>query len=109
MLLGNNTNGLTHLDVGHLHCLGEVPIDDQIRDWGERIVNVHFDDMRRGVHDHLMFGEGEMDFRPITDALREIRYEGGINVELSRHSHAGPAAARRAFEFLNPLVVCNPK
>ena len=31
--------GLT-LDVGHLHCQGEVPIADFIRDWGDRLVNV---------------------------------------------------------------------
>ena len=53
--------GLT-IDIGHLHCLGEVPIADQLRRWRERLWNVHIEDMRRGVHDHLMFGEGEIDF-----------------------------------------------
>ena len=53
--------GLT-LDVGHLHCQGETPIADHIRTWRERLWNVHIEDMRRGVHDHLMFGEGEIDF-----------------------------------------------
>jgi sugar phosphate isomerase/epimerase len=56
--------------------------------------------MRRGVHEHLQFGEGEIDFPPVLDALREVGYHGGLYVELSRHSHDGPAAARRAFEFL---------
>ena len=48
-----------------------------------------------------MFGEGEIDFPPILQALAEVGYTGGVYVELSRHSHEGPAAARRAFEFLN--------
>ncbi len=95
--------GLT-LDVGHLHCQGEEPIDAIIRDWRQRIVNVHIEDMRRGVHEHLMFGEGDMDFPPIVAALAEIGYDGGVHVELSRHSHDGPAAAQRAFEFLHPLL-----
>ncbi len=92
------------LDVGHLHCLGEVPIPAQIERYGHRLVNVHLEDMRAGVHEHLMFGEGEMDFPPIFDALRRVGYTGGVHVELSRHSHEGPDAARRAQEFLCPLV-----
>ena len=91
------------LDLGHLHCLGELPIDDQIRRWGPRIVNVHIEDMRRGIHEHLMFGDGEMDFPPILQALREIEYSGGVHVELSRHSHLGPAVAAQAFHFLHSM------
>lgn len=92
------------LDLGHLHCQGELPIAAMIERHAARLVNVHIEDMRRGVHEHLMFGEGEIDFPPVIDALRRVGYQGGVHVELSRHSHDGPAAARRAFEFLNPLM-----
>jgi len=88
------------LDVGHLHCQGEGPIAEVIRRWGERLVNVHIEDMRRGVHEHLMLGEGEMDFPPILAALHEVDYRGGVHVELSRHSHMGPEAARLAMAKL---------
>jgi sugar phosphate isomerase/epimerase len=88
------------LDVGHLHCQGETPIADQVRRWAPRVVNVHIEDMRRGVHEHLMFGEGEIDFPPVLRALDESGYRGGVHVELSRHSHEGPPAARRAHDFL---------
>ena len=88
------------LDLGHLHCLGEVPIEQRIRDWADWIVNVHLEDMRRGVHEHLMFGEGEMDFPPLLEALADCGYHGGVFVELSRHSHRAPEAAREAFDFL---------
>lgn len=92
------------LDVGHLHCRGETPIADAVRRWAPRLANVHIEDMRAGRHEHLMFGEGEIDFPPIIRALRKIDYAGGVYVELSRHSHEGPTAARRAFEFLHPLL-----
>jgi len=95
--------GLT-LDLGHLQCQGELPLADHIRRWGPRLVNVHVEDMRRGVHEHLMFGEGEMDFPATFAALHATGYAGGVHVELSRHSHEGPTAARRAMEFLAPLV-----
>lgn len=91
--------GLT-LDVGHLHCLGEGPIADVIRRWQGKLVNVHLEDMVRGIHDHRMFGEGEMDFAPILLSLEETGYSGGVHVELSRHSHDAPAVATQAYEFL---------
>jgi len=92
------------LDVGHLHCQGEVPIADQVRRWAPRLVNVHLEDMRRGRHEHLMFGEGEIDFLPVLQALADVGYQGGIHVELSRHSHEAPEAARRAYAFIRPLM-----
>ena len=36
-----------------------------IEKWRSRIVNIHIEDMVQGVHEHLMFGEGTMDFRSI--------------------------------------------
>jgi sugar phosphate isomerase/epimerase len=92
------------LDVGHLWCQGELPIADYIARWGARIVNVHIEDMRAGIHEHLLFGEGEMQFPPIIQALANTGYRGGLHVELSRHSHEAPTAARRAYDFLRPLV-----
>lgn len=92
------------LDVGHLHCLGEVPIASHIRRWRQRLVNIHIEDMRSGVHEHLKFGEGEIDFPPVIQALVECGYTGGVHVELSRHSHVGPEAARQAFAFLADLL-----
>ncbi len=102
---GVNTSRLRlTIDVGHLHCQGELPIPAKIRQSAGRLANVHIEDMRAGVHEHLMFGEGEIDFPPLIAALAEIGYDGLLSVELSRHSHEGPTAARRAFSFLRPLV-----
>ena len=92
------------LDVGHLQCQGELPIGEHIRRYAPRLASVHVEDMRRGVHEHLMFGEGEVDFAGVLQALAEVGYQGGVHVELSRHSREAPEAARRAFEFLNPLM-----
>jgi sugar phosphate isomerase/epimerase len=94
--------GLT-LDVGHLHCQGEVPIADHVRRWRDLLWNVHVEDMRHGVHDHLMFGEGEIDFTPVLRALDEIGYPGGVHVELSRHSHNAVETARKALAFLRAV------
>jgi sugar phosphate isomerase/epimerase len=98
-LLAHPSFGLT-IDIGHLHCLGEVPIADQLPRWRDLLWNIHIEDMRRGVHDHLMFGEGEIDFGPVLATLEEIGYAGGVHVELSRHSHNAVETARQALAFL---------
>jgi len=95
--------GLT-MDVGHLHCQGETPIADYIRRWRQWLWNVHIEDMRKGVHEHLMFGEGEIDFGPIMRTLQGIEYSGGIHVELSRHSQNAVEVARKSIEFLKALL-----
>ncbi|MFO0959174.1 MAG: sugar phosphate isomerase/epimerase family protein [Isosphaeraceae bacterium] len=92
------------IDLGHIHCLGDGEIADQVRAWGPRIRNIHAEDMVRGVHDHLPFGEGTIDFPPIFRALHEVGYTGGIHVELSRHGHDAVTAVRRSASFLRPLI-----
>ena len=95
--------GLT-IDIGHVQCVEEGSIPDHLRRWAGRLCNVHLEDMRRGVHDHLRFGEGEVDFPPVMATLREIGYTGCVNVELSRHSHMAPDVMRESFEFLSRLM-----
>lgn len=89
------------LDIGHCRCLEPTGVADCVRRAGPALVNVQIDDMRRGVHEHLEFGEGEIDFPPVLAALDEVDYRGLIAVELPRHSHAAPDVSRRSLEFLH--------
>ena len=91
--------GIT-IDVGH--CVAVEPADAAtcIRDAGNLLVNVQLDDMRTGVHEHLEFGEGELDLPATLAALSEIGYTGVAAVELPRHSHAAPVVASRAIAAL---------
>jgi sugar phosphate isomerase/epimerase len=91
--------GLT-LDIGHCRCLEPVGVPECVADVAGHLVNVQIDDMVRGVHEHLEFGTGEIDFPPVLRALREGGYRGLVAVELPRHSHAAPDVARRSLEFL---------
>ena len=95
--------GLT-LDVGHVHCLGDGCIAEHIRRWRNVLWNVHIEDMMPGRHEHLMFGEGTIDFAAIFAVLTEIEYDGPVHVELSRHSHDAVDVARRSFEFLSRFL-----
>lgn len=91
--------GIT-LDVGH--CVAVEPVDAAacVREAAGLLVNVQLDDMLPGVHEHLEFGEGELDLPGTLAALDEVGYRGVAAVELPRHSHAAPAVAARALAAL---------
>lgn len=88
------------IDLGHVHCLREGPWDQVLPPWRERVLNMHLEDMVENVHEHLMFGEGTMDFASLFQTLRSMGYTHGVHVELSRHGHAGVEAAKAAARFL---------
>jgi sugar phosphate isomerase/epimerase len=88
------------LDIGHCRCLEPLPVADCVRRAAPDLVNVQIDDMRRGVHEHLEFGAGEIDFTPVLAALADAGYRGLVAVELPRHSHSAPDTARRSLAFL---------
>ncbi|HEY9328356.1 MAG TPA: sugar phosphate isomerase/epimerase family protein [Streptomyces sp.] len=95
--------GLT-LDIGHCQCLEPALPVDCVHDAAPWLRHVQIEDMRRGVHEHLPFGDGEIDFPPVLaalDALGRNGYAGLTVVELPRHSHAGPELARSSIDFLN--------
>jgi sugar phosphate isomerase/epimerase len=91
--------GLT-LDIGHCQCLEPQSPADCVRAAGPWLRHVQIEDMRRGVHEHLPFGDGEIDFPPVLEALADTGYQGLTVVELPRHSHAGPELAARSVRFL---------
>lgn len=70
-----------NLDVGHAY-LTDDDLPDAIRMLGERIVHLHLEDMARGVHRHLPFGQGDIDFAAVRQALDEIGYAGPYVVDL---------------------------
>ncbi|WP_367128518.1 EboA domain-containing protein [Saccharothrix sp. HUAS TT1] len=95
--------GIT-LDVGH--CVAVEPRDAAacVRRAGDLLLNVQLDDMLPGVHEHLEFGDGELDLPATLAALAEISYTGLAAVELPRHSHAAPQVARRALDALRSAM-----
>jgi sugar phosphate isomerase/epimerase len=88
------------LDIGHVVCNEEMSIPEAIRLAGPLLANVQLDDMRPGVHEHLEFGEGEVDLEGALAALVETGYGGLAAVELPRHGHAAPEVARRSLQSL---------
>jgi sugar phosphate isomerase/epimerase len=105
-LLGSpDALGLT-LDIGHCQCLEAASPAECVRASAPWVRHVQIEDMRRGVHEHLPFGEGEIDVPPVLEALSDLTrsgYRGLVTVELPRHSHAGPGLAEASLRFLRGL------
>lgn len=97
--------GLT-IDVGHVYVTETGSPAEQIaralRE--ERLLHVQIEDMRDRRHEHLPFGEGEIDFPPIIHALHAGGYAGYLGVELSRHSHRAAELAASSLAFLRRLA-----
>jgi len=88
------------LDVGHLLVTKDLPVGRIVRDYAPRLVHVHLDDIAGGVHEHCMFGSGDLDLEETLSALLEVGYDGMAAVELSRDAHRGAEAAREAMQHL---------
>ncbi len=95
------------LDVGH------VPVTERERPGSTaaaesvtalakagRLGGLQLDDCRGRVHEHLLPGEGETDWRALLAAIAESGYVGLASLELPRHGHDPVSAARRALAFL---------
>jgi sugar phosphate isomerase/epimerase len=93
------------LDVGHLLVTRDLPVERVVRAHAREIVHVHLDDIRDGVHEHLMFGRGNLDLRAVLRSLIDVGYTGLAAVELSRDSHRGAQAAEEALSHLRRALV----
>ncbi|HYC78062.1 MAG TPA: sugar phosphate isomerase/epimerase family protein [Planctomycetota bacterium] len=91
------------LDVGHVLANDEGDPAAATRGLADRLVTVAIEDMRRGVHEHLPFGEGHLDVPAVFDALEDAAYARIVSVELPRQSHDAVRTARRSAEILSAL------
>jgi sugar phosphate isomerase/epimerase len=75
------------LDVGHCLVTGDRDPASAIVETAADLGTVALDDMRTGVHEHLPFGDGDLDLPAVLSSLAAIGWTGLCCVELSRDSH----------------------
>ncbi|AWN37111.1 sugar phosphate isomerase/epimerase family protein [Methylobacterium radiodurans] len=88
------------LDTGHCLVTGEREPAAAVHEFADRIGTVAIEDMARGIHIHLPFGEGDMDVPGVLNALEAVGYDKLICVELSRESHRADRMIPEALEYL---------
>jgi sugar phosphate isomerase/epimerase len=88
------------LDVGHVPVTETITPAEAVAEWSGRLGGLQLDDSRGGVHEHLMPGEGEIDWPLLLDAIAASGYDGLASLELPRHGHDPLVTAERALAFL---------
>ncbi len=90
-------------DTAHLAAGGGDPAQ-LIRRYGDRVRHVHLKDAVLSPLSFTPLGEGELDFRDILAAVREIGYEGWLMVELDSYDGDPAVAAKISKRYLNGLL-----
>ena len=88
------------LDTGHCIVSGGLEPADAIHQQRDNLATVSLEDMPRGKHEHLPFGEGDMDTPAVLRALRDVGYSKLACVELSRDSHRAHSMVPQALTYL---------
>jgi len=98
--LGCSNLGIV-LDSGHAYVVGEQ-FAHAVQEMGDRLFHVHVDD-NNGLRDqHLVPGEGNLDFKAFFAALRQSGYAGYLCAELGWDYTVNPdPAARQTLESLS--------
>ena len=93
-----------NFDVGHAYCVKDDPAATIPRA-APFIRHFHFEDIApTRVHQHLVPGDGAIDFAAALKAIRSIGYQGWITVELYPYIDNPDEAAARALQYLSPLL-----
>jgi sugar phosphate isomerase/epimerase len=90
-----------NLDIGHSVVIGEsIPVVVEMLNG--RIWNLHVEDLPGRKHYHMIPGEGTgVDWTALRDALRDVKYDRFLTVELYTHTERPQEAAEKSFEFLS--------
>ena len=89
------------LDLGHCVVTQERQPEAAVTEFAPYLGTVAIEDMRRGEHIHLPFGEGDMNISACLDRLAAIGFERLICVELSRESHRADQMIPRSLDWLH--------
>jgi protein FrlC len=95
------------MDNGHAYVMGE-PAAEAVKQMADKLFHVHIDD-NDGLRDqHLVPGEGNFDFKPFIQALRDVDYDGFLGVELGWDYTIDPdSAANLTVERMREILTEN--
>ena len=92
------------LDLACPLTCGE-PVSAYFEKMGDDMKHIHFIDCISSSEDHLIPGDGEIDFPRLVSYLKEVGYDGYLSLELfSRYANEPDFAAKRGYEVIRGLL-----
>jgi sugar phosphate isomerase/epimerase len=92
------------LDTGHCIVTGERDPAAAVAEFAPHLGTVSIEDMKRGIHIHLPFGEGDMDVPAVLRALETAHFEKLVCVEMSRESHRADTMIPASLAYLKAAL-----
>jgi sugar phosphate isomerase/epimerase len=94
-----------NFDIGHFYCVREDPAT-LIYELSDYIEHFHLADIsKERVHNHLIPGNGSIDFHSVFKAINGIGYKGFVTVELYPYQENPQAVAKTAYEYLKGIIM----
>ncbi len=93
-----------NFDIGHFFCAGEDPrvAFEELFEW---IGHVHLEDIAPDrVHNHLILGQGAIQFAEIFQTMLRLGYQGDVSLELYPYVDTPEEAGRESLEYLQTLL-----
>jgi sugar phosphate isomerase/epimerase len=92
-----------NFDIGHFFCAGEDPASalEELFEW---VGHMHVEDISISrEHNHLIAGQGAIDFENIFQTIARLGYDGDISLELYPYVDIPDKAGRESCRHLVPI------
>jgi sugar phosphate isomerase/epimerase len=92
-----------NFDIGHFFCAGEDPAAafEELFEW---VGHMHVEDIAASrEHNHLIAGQGAIDFAAVFGAMARLGYRGDISLELYPYVDTPDAAGKESLAHLRPI------
>ena len=92
-----------NFDIGHFFCVGEDPkvAFEELFEW---VGHVHIEDIGPNrEHNHLIAGQGVIQFLEIFETMQRLGYNGDISLELYPYVDRPDEAGQKSLEYLRPV------
>jgi sugar phosphate isomerase/epimerase len=93
-----------NFDIGHFFCAGEDPAAslEELFEW---VGHMHIEDIAADRwHNHLIAGQGAIDFPSVFQAMASLGYSRDISLELYPYVDRPEEAGRASLAYLKPLM-----
>lgn len=93
-----------NFDIGHFYCAGEDPAAalEELFEW---VGHMHIEDIASSrAHQHLIAGQGAIDFVTVFKAIQQLGYNRDISLELYPYVDTPDQAGAESLAHLKPLM-----